>query len=356
MPTSSGYDYATQNLTGGVDQYYKNINDFLSGSQAGQSGTPSLADTQAAMKQYGVSPEDIQAATGKSLDSWYATPSTSTSSAGTTMPTLTPEIASSLMQRSMTTGAPTSEFDSYGGYKAVSDMYNANNGSYDPSTFDSSFLKSAAQQVANTGVGNLSVLKQTDTPLTTAGRDAMAANGVTSFDAATLTNLGIPYQQTTGEQLTGLQSSYDNLNNNYTALQKQLADLTTSFNSLKSQRNGTTTSTGTVNNGSGTADTGTSNFMQNSGGSYANSGPVWGPDGKMFSSAAAAIAAGVTNYSTSRPAIGSDAASPNTAGGGLIGSVLANNSIQTKNPFAVNGPYSTQIARVGLPTGVNSPF
>jgi len=44
--------------------------------------------------------------------------------------TLTPEIAINLMHRSMTTGAPTSEFDRYGGYDAVQSMYNAGGGSY----------------------------------------------------------------------------------------------------------------------------------------------------------------------------------------------------------------------------------
>jgi hypothetical protein len=44
------------------------------------------------------------------------------------MATLTPEIAKDLMIRSMTTGAPTSEFDKYGGYEAVSSMYVAQRG------------------------------------------------------------------------------------------------------------------------------------------------------------------------------------------------------------------------------------
>ena len=48
--------------------------------------------------------------------------------------TLTPEIATSLMQRSMTpVGTPTSEFDRYGGYKTVRALYDAGGGSYDGS-------------------------------------------------------------------------------------------------------------------------------------------------------------------------------------------------------------------------------
>jgi len=44
---------------------------------------------------------------------------------------LTPDIARTLMQRSMTTGLPYSESDKYGGYKAVKAMYDAGGGSYD---------------------------------------------------------------------------------------------------------------------------------------------------------------------------------------------------------------------------------
>jgi len=44
--------------------------------------------------------------------------------------TLTPEIATYLMQASMTGGAPTSEFNKYGGYDKVSSMYETGNGSY----------------------------------------------------------------------------------------------------------------------------------------------------------------------------------------------------------------------------------
>ena len=44
--------------------------------------------------------------------------------------TLTPDIATNLMHRSMTTGAPTSEFDRYGGYDKVKALYDAGGGSY----------------------------------------------------------------------------------------------------------------------------------------------------------------------------------------------------------------------------------
>jgi hypothetical protein len=46
--------------------------------------------------------------------------------AGFTAPT--PEIAADLIGRSQTVGVPTSEFDRYGGYQAVKDVYNASGG------------------------------------------------------------------------------------------------------------------------------------------------------------------------------------------------------------------------------------
>jgi len=71
---------------------------------------------------------------------------------------LTPEIAKNLMQRSMTTGVNTADFDKYGGYDAVAAMYNANQGSYNLADQTLSQLQSAANQIADTGVGNQAVL------------------------------------------------------------------------------------------------------------------------------------------------------------------------------------------------------
>lgn len=107
--------------------------------------------------------------------------------------TLTPEIAKDLMWRSMTTGAPTSEFDMYGGYKTVADMYNANGGQYSREAIDPAFLQEAAKTIANTGVGDLSILKETNTPLTNAGYKAMQNNGV-NMTEADLKALSIPYE------------------------------------------------------------------------------------------------------------------------------------------------------------------
>jgi hypothetical protein len=108
------------------------------------------------------------------------------------MPTLTPAIAKDLIQRSMTTGAPTSEFNSYGGYAAVKAMYDANGGTTSRDEISAADLKNYANIVANTGVGELGILRDTNTPLTEAGRTAMKNNGVEWTDEF-LKEIGIPY-------------------------------------------------------------------------------------------------------------------------------------------------------------------
>lgn len=85
------------------------------------------------------------------------------------MATLTPQIAQDLMWRSMTTGAPTSEFDKYGGYDKVNALYASNGGSYGFDEMTPEFLDAVDDIVASTGIGNLAVLEKTGTPLTGAG-------------------------------------------------------------------------------------------------------------------------------------------------------------------------------------------
>jgi hypothetical protein len=102
------------------------------------------------------------------------------------MATLTPEIAQDLMWRSMTTGAPTSEFDKYGGYEAVNAMYAANGGGYGPiSEMPPDRLAAVLKEVSETGRGNLGLLLDTKTPLTAAG----AANVAKSVDDPNFINM-----------------------------------------------------------------------------------------------------------------------------------------------------------------------
>jgi hypothetical protein len=112
------------------------------------------------------------------------------------MATLTPEIAKDLMIRSMTTGAPTSEFDKYGGYEAVSSMYVAQGGGYDPyKEASASQLQELAQTVARTGTGNLQLLKETGTPLTTEGAANMVRNGIDPTSIDRFVESGIPFAE-----------------------------------------------------------------------------------------------------------------------------------------------------------------
>ena len=93
---------------------------------------------------------------------------------------LTPSLATSLMQRSMTTGVPTSEFDQYGGYSAVKAMFDANGGSYSLDAIPSSQRQQFAQQIAATGTGNMSLLINEQVALLPSGLAEMNKNGVDS--------------------------------------------------------------------------------------------------------------------------------------------------------------------------------
>ena len=242
---------------------------------------------------------------------------------------LTPQQATDLIYRSMLTGVPTSEFDAAGGYDAVYNLAKSSGADMGRPS-DSAILK-YGPTISQQGYGNMSYSPDYNL----GGRDtALADAGYSNY-----------YEQAQDNTVKSSPA--------YKSLQQQLAELNTQFNTLKQQRTQTTGAASTgVTNGGTTVDTSTSNFMQDAQQSYANTGPVWGPDGRMFSSAAAAIAAGVTNFSTTKPVLTSNAGNPNTAGGGLIENNMATSPGSTKNPFALNGPFSTQTARVGLPPGV----
>ena len=229
------------------------------------------------------------------------------------MPTLTPDIAKNLIQRSMTTGAPTSEFDSYGGYKTVKAMYDANGGTTSRDEISAADRATYANTVANTGVGDLSLLRETNTALTAAGRAAMLANGVTTYDAAALTKAGIPFQKTTDEKLDDLNSKYGELNSSYGLLNTSYGTLNTSFLELQKQlaamklKSSAGTSANSLTGATSVVDSGATNTSglsgTNAGGLNAtsSSGAVYGPDGTAYPSAAAAIAAGVYNYTMFPP-------------------------------------------------------
>jgi hypothetical protein len=112
------------------------------------------------------------------------------------MATLTPEIAKDLMIRGMTTGVPTTEWEKYGGSEAIKAMYEAQGGGYDPyKEASASQLQELAQTVARTGSGNLQLLKETNTPLTTEGAANMVKNGIDPTSIDRFAQQGIPFAE-----------------------------------------------------------------------------------------------------------------------------------------------------------------
>ena len=148
------------------------------------------------MSVYGLSPADlnyVNEKAGTALMPISGNTLSNAAAAASAPAALNSQIAQDLMQRSMTTGVPTSEFDKYGGYDAVQSLYNSNKGTYSLNELDPAFLDQMDNIIANTGVGNLSVLKMTGEPLTKAGYQAMQNNGV-NFTEADLKSMGIPYE------------------------------------------------------------------------------------------------------------------------------------------------------------------
>lgn len=115
-------------------------------------------------------------------------------------PVLTPAVAQGLMYRSMTTGVPTAELEQFGGYSAVKAMFDANGGTYSLDAISASQRQALAQEVAVTGVGNLSLLLSEQVALTPAATYAMKQNGIDlgSIDAAQHLAQGVPPQKSQG--------------------------------------------------------------------------------------------------------------------------------------------------------------
>ena len=184
----------------------------------------------------------------------------------------------------------------------------------------------------------------------------MTANGVT-FDAAGLTSAGIPFKKTTDERLSDLSD--------------QLLALQKAYNTLATNTtNTTTTGGGTVNTGGNTVNTG-GNTVSTGGDTTTNSnfsnagttGVVYGPDGKMYSSAAAAIAAGVTNYTRTKPVgaiAGADVLGTGIGGTTSRGFMGNDSQVGNVNPGGLIAGQSKQLfnlnPNVKLPSGVANPF
>lgn len=235
------------------------------------------------------------------------------------MADLTAQQAQDLIYRSMLTGVPTSEFDAAGGYDKVYSLAKAAGG--DMGRPSDAAIQKYGPTIAAQGYGNMSYA-----PGATVNDAALAEAGYDNY-----------YDQATKKPST----SY---------LQKQIAALQTSYNALVAKNSGTSTNTsgtGGVVGGGTTVDTGSATPAPTNTG--ATTGVVYGPDGTMYSSAAAAIAAGVRNYTSSKPAglittgnnMSGQFANPaaGTAGNANPGGLIANASQQLfQNPVAVQAP------------------
>lgn len=179
--------------------------------------------------------------------------------------------------------------------------------------------------------------------------------------------------QALSTQLAELQKQFSELNAARAAANAAPAAMTTANTAPTGVGN---TEARTSQSGSTGATTGTSGIVDltssekaSTVGSATTQGVVYGPDGSMYSSPAAAVAAGVSNWSRTKPAFmlnaNTDAGLINNAndttkviglpkgnGGGLISQAMGSSNPVTNNPFAIGGPYNTQNARVGLPKGV----
>ena len=117
-------------------------------------------------------------------------------------------------------------------------------------------------------------------------------------------------RQAMRQSLTDLQGRFQPMADQYGAMQEQLAMLQQQYEMLLKEQQQKGGSSGGIVGGVGVVDDGSS---LNSGGGMGTTGVVYGPDGTPYSSAAAAIAAGVTNFTFVKPVV------PQTpAGPGLI--------------------------------------
>lgn len=269
------------------------------------------------------------------------------------MATLTPAIAADLMYRSMTTGVPTNEFFQYGGYNAVKQAYESSGGKYNLNEIPPDRKAELAQQVASTGQGNLAILAETRTPLNAQGIAAMAKQG---FKAEHIQEM-IDRFSYPAFSSNSTNNSSSITEEQYNALQSQLNDLQTRYDDLTSQYGeiGGIGTGGIV--GGGVVDDGSSlNPGQNN---IGTGGVVYGPDGKMYSSPAAAIAAGVTNFTYLRPQTGTGL----IAGADTLNNPFLQPAANTgnANPGASIANQNQQLFEMGapkvkLPGAVTNPF
>jgi len=244
----------------------------------------------------------------------------------------------------MTTGAPTSEFNKYGGYEAVASMYNQSGGTYSRDAISPEFKQQAAQTIAQTGVGNLALLGESQTPLSAAAIANMAKNGI---DTGTIERAIGSY---------GVAGSSGISSSQYEALQKQMAELQAQYDRLRQTGSGGGTGGGIV--GGGVVDDGSSFNPGNTGSGLGSGGVVYGPDATSYSSPAAAIAAGVTNFAYSKPAGPGLISGADTLSNAFMAPSL--NTGNTNSGALITGAnqqlFNMGAPKVALPGNVRNPF
>lgn len=155
-------------------------------------------------------------------------------------------------------------------------------------------------EIAKQGYGNMSYAPDYDL----GGRDpGLAKLGYNNYYDAAMANEGAAYQ-TLQDQLRALREEYDRL-----ATQPPggrggggvVDGGGTGIVDGGGSAGGGSSGGGTTGGGGGAIDYGQGNSGVFTAGGLGNSGVVYGPDGKPYSSVAAAIAAGVTNYSFTKP-------------------------------------------------------
>jgi len=250
------------------------------------------------------------------------------------MADLTPSQALDMIHRSMLTGVPTSEFNAAGGYDKVYSLAKSSGGNMGAPTTEA--IIRYGPPIAAQGYGNMSYA-----PGNTVNDPNLAAAGYDNY-----------YDQATKRKSS-------------TYFEKQIAALQNSYNELLARSARGTTGTGTTTTGGTTGGAvnadGTTIDTSNSG--AGTSGVVYGPDGRMYSSAASAIAAGVTNYTRTKP-LGAIAGADTlgAGGGGTAARGFMSNDANTGNvnPGGLIANQSKQLfnvnPNVSLPPGVVNPF
>jgi hypothetical protein len=124
---SAGYMAAMAPGGQGLSNYYQSLQQ-LSAQQSNQPYGMDYATFNPARKAMGASQNDLMAAYGYAQQPMPQMQNPFNYSGGNT---LTPELARTLMQRSMTSsGVPTSEFQRFGGYDTVKALYDRSGGDY----------------------------------------------------------------------------------------------------------------------------------------------------------------------------------------------------------------------------------